>query len=524
MDTSFLTKQGVNVYGFDSILNDGSSNPANGQTPSLNTRYTIVFTSGEPKGVPMSHQRVATALASLAKVVPLTPNDVHISYLPLVHIMEHLSFLSFLVVGASIGFWSGHITTLWADLKVLRPTVFVGVPSVFTRMYSGIHSNLHKSSALQRLIFGYAYSAKKKLVDAGADTTFWDRLVFSKLAEPLGGRVRLFVSSAAPLTAKIASFLQLCFCCPLVQAYGLTETIGAVCSTSVPSVAVALKHTSKEHINEAGKVNSSSSSDKPPETSHQNNSRSSRIPTPANILGTVGPPIACNEIKIAPVPGLDTGTVDPRLMGEICVRGANVFDGYFQGPGEPLLRENIFDADGWFHTGDIGYWNPSREALTIVDTKKSVFKLAQGEYIGTEHLQSLYGGSIYVSQIAIVGRPTATYIVAIVVPSRATICRWADLNKVDTTDFADLCRHPAVKRLIFEDLVKCANAQQLRGFQLVRNIHLEPQPWTAENGFLLAPSGKLNRAKLQRAYKDAIDLLYSQPKMDADRLPATTKL
>lgn len=471
----------------------------------------------------MSHRGVTTALESIARAVPLFPTDVHVSYLPLAHIMEHLGFLRFLVTGASIGFWSGHITTLWADLKVLRPTVFVGVPSVFARMYSGIHSNLHKSSALQRLIFGYAYSAKKKLVDAGADTTFWDRLVFSKLAEPLGGRVRLFVSSAAPLTAKIAAFLQLCFCCPIVQAYGLTETIGAVCSTSVPSTHVILHHTSHENITEAGKVSSAPSTSTKPESSPQKNPGSKRIPTPGNILGSSGAPLHCNEIKIAHVPGLDTGTIDPKYMGEICVRGANVFDGYFQGPGEALSRDEVFDKDGWFHTGDIGFWNPVRETLTIVDNKKPVFKLAQGEYIGTEYLQSLYGGSIYVSQIAIVGRPTATYIVAIVIPSRATIMRWATINKVDTTDFADLCRHPAVKRLIFEDLVKCANAQQLRGFQLVRNIHLEPQPWTQENGFLLN-SGKLNRPKIQRAYKDAIDLLYSQPKMDADRLPATPKL
>lgn len=511
------------MYGFDSILNDGASNPSPCRAPTSDTRYAIVFTSGEPKGVPMSHRGVATALESIARAVPLYPTDVHVSYLPLAHIMEHLGFLRFLVTGASVGFWSGHITTLWADLKVLRPTVFVGVPSVFARMYSGIHSNLHKSSALQRLIFGYAYSAKKKLIDAGADTTFWDRLVFSKLAEPLGGRVRLFVSSAAPLTAKIAAFLQLCFCCPIVQAYGLTETMGAVCSTSVPSTHVILHHTSHENITEAGKVSSVPSSSTKPESSAQKGPGSKRIPTPGNILGSSGSPLHCNEIKIAHVPGLDTGTIDPKYMGEICVRGANVFDGYFQGPGEPLLRDGAFDKDGWFHTGDIGFWNPIRETLTIVDNQKPVFKLAQGEYIGTEYLQSLYGGSIYVSQIAIVGRPTATYIVAIVIPSRATITRWATINKVDTTDFADLCRHPAVKRLIFEDLVKCANAQQLRGFQLVRNIHLEPQPWTSENGFLLT-SGKLNRPKIQRTYKDAIDLLYSQPKMDADRLPATPKL
>lgn len=444
--------------------------------------------------------------------------------------MEHLISLQCLISGASIGFWSGHITTLWADLKILRPTLFVGVPSVFNRMYEGIHLNLSKSSALRRLIFSYAYSAKKKLVETGADTTFWDRSVFSKLAEPMGGRVRLFVSGAAPLPGKVAAFLQLCFCCPVVQAYGLTETSGALCSTYIPTEPVLRPpRSSSSDMTEAGKVELPSddvtTAPKAKIVTNETTTTNRRLlPTPSIVLGTVGHPLECNRIKIARVPGLDCGSHEEHLTGEICVKGANVFEGYFQGPNEPLLRDEAFDKDGWFRTGDIGYWNPTIKAMTIIDTTKSVFKLAQGEYIGTEHLQSLYGGSIYVSQIAIVGRPTETYIVAIVVPSRATISRWANINKVDSTDFADLCRQPAVKRLIFEDLVKCANAQQLRGFQLVRNIHLEPQPWTQDNGFLLAPSGKLNRSKLQRAYKDAVDLLYSQPKMDADRLPSQPKL
>ena len=489
-----------------------------------------MFTSGEPKGVVMTHRGISTAIASFGRVVSLQSSDVHVSYLPLVHIMEHIAVLQCLFSGASVGFWSGHIQTLWDDLKVLRPTIFLGVPSVFNRIYDGIHSNLNKSSMLRRLFFSYAYASKKKLIEQGQDTAWWDKLVFSKLSDPIGGRVRLFLSAAAPLTSKVASFLQMCFCCPVVQAYGMTETIGALTCTrlfdhSSPTVSSS---SSSSTTTSASNITTTTSN----ATAATKDSKSlleegqkhavkhiHRLTHPRH-LGSVGIPLDCNEIKLAPV---SEAGISQEYLGEVCVRGENVFKGYFSGPGLPLLRDGYFDSDGWFHTGDIASWDPKHNTLSIVDSKKNLFKLAQGEYIGTDALQSIYGGSIYVSQIAIVGRSTETYIVAIVVPSRATISRWAQINKVESSDFAELCRHPAVKRLIFEDLVKCANSQQLRGFQIVRNIHLEPQPWSTENGFLLS-SGKLNRNKVRHAYKDAIDLLYSQPKMDADPPGASARL
>lgn len=465
-DTSYLSKQGVQVYAFEAVVKQGKTNPIGVTPPSLDTRYMVMVTSGDPKGVIMSHCNITTTLATMSRVVALQPTDIHISYLPLSHIMEHATVLQVLMCGASLGFWRGHIQTLWDDLKVLRPTVFTGVPSVFNRMYDGIHANLIKSNPIRRLFFSYAFSSKKKLVDAGEDTSFWDRMVFAKMSDPIGGRIRLFLSAAAPLTSKVINFLQICFCCPVLQVYGMTETTGPITST--------------------------------------------RIGLPRQ-NGTVGSPVDSCEIKFAPVPEMD---INEENTGEVCVRGANVFEGYY-GPNDSVVRDGVFDSDGWFHTGDIGSWDPNNRTLTLFDTKKNIFKLAQGEYIATDYLQSLYGGSVFVSQIAIVGRSTENYIVAIVVPSRTTVTRWAKQNKMDTQDFAELCRHPAVKRLIFDDLVKCANSQQLRGYQIVRNIHLEPQTWTQENGFIMA-SGRLKRTKIQSAYKDVIDFLYSQPKMDAD--------
>jgi long-chain acyl-CoA synthetase len=496
VDTSTLTRQGVQVLSFGEVLEEGGALPVGVKGPSLSSWYMVMFTSGDPKGVPMTHRMMTTSSAGIGRVFSVSPNDVYISYLPLVHIMEHIMLLQILISGGSIGFWSGHISVLWDDLKILKPTIFPGVPSVFNRMYDGIHANLLKSNPIRRLLFSYAYNSKKKFADhfrTSANTSnsnrpslatsesyysshsWWDRVVFSKIADGIGGRVRLFVSAAAPLTPQVAIFLQHCFCCPLIQAYGLTETTGALSATMLEDTFANPKH-----------------------------------------VGTVGYPLECTEVKLVPVPEYSS-PVSNQGYGEICVRGANVFEGYYAGPNQPLVRDSsILDEDGWFHTGDIGAWNHQSKTLSIVDSKKSIFKLAQGEYIATESLQSLYSGSIYVSQIAVVGRTTDHYIVAIVVPSRATISRWASQNNINEySDFAELCRHPAVKRLIFEDLVKCANLQQLRGFQIVRNIHLEPTPWTTENGFLQA-NGKLNRSKIRRAYKDAIDFLYSQPKMDAD--------
>ncbi|MCH89345.1 long chain acyl-CoA synthetase 4-like, partial [Trifolium medium] len=167
-----------------------------------------------------------------------------------------------------------------------------------------------------------------------------DKVVFSKVKDALGGNVRIVLSGAAPLSKHVESFLRVVTCSHILQGYGLTET----CAGSFVA-----------------------------------------IPNEINMLGTVGPPLPYVDACLESVPemGYDALATTPR--GEICIKGSTVFSGYHKR--EDLTKEVMID--GWFHTGDIGEWQPNG-SMKIIDRKKNIFKLSQGEYVAVENLENIY--------------------------------------------------------------------------------------------------------------------------------------
>jgi len=190
--------------------------------------------------------------------------------------------------------------------------------------------------------------------------------------------------------------------------------------------------------------------------------------------------------------------------GEILLRGYNIFKGYFK---DPEKTKEVLDPDGWFHTGDIGRWN-ANGTLSIMDRKKNIFKLAQGEYVAVEYLENIYGGSSFVSQIWIYGCSFKRFLVSVIVPEREHLLSWARKNEING-DFNALCRNEAVKKALLEDLSRIARESKLHGFEVLKAVHLVAEPFTVENE-LVTPTFKLRRQNLLKVFQKEIDEMYEK--------------
>jgi len=297
----------------------------------------------------------------------------------------------------------------------------------------------------------------------GGTSPIWDMVLFSQTKAKLGGRVQWILSGSAPLDPKLADFLRTCFCCPVVQGYGLTENLAGATLTDVND------------------------------------------PT----VGHVGTPMACNEIKLVDVPEMNYFSTDkPCPRGEICLRGPNLFVGYYK---DPEKTAEDLKADGWFHTGDVGRWNPNG-TLSIIDRKKNIFKLSQGEYVAAEYLEAVFIRSPYVGQIFVYGDSLNSFLVAIVVPDFEVVKPMAvQLGFPNADNEEELCKNKKVEEIILKSMTDVGKEAALHGFEFPKTIYLEHQLFSEENN-LLTPTFKLRRPNLKEHYQQIVNRLYEDYK------------
>ena len=416
---------------------------------------TLLYTSGttgQPKGVMLTHDNICSNVRGSVETLRVSENDSCLALLPLSHILERMVEYYFLHVGVTINY-AESIDAFAQNLQEVRPTIVAAVPRVYEKVYARVLENAHTGGAVKRGIFQWAKRvgerwAAHRLAGIGVPLglklthAIADRLVFSKLRARTGGRIKLFVSGSAPLSAEIGRFFYSAGL-PVIEGYGLTET----------SPVLTLN------------------------------------PLARPKFGTVGKAIPGVQIKIAD-------------DGEILAKGANIMQGYYNKPAE--TREAI-DADGWFHTGDIGEVDADGY-LKITDRKKDLLKTAGGKYVAPQPIENTVRSNKFVASAVVLG-DQRKFPIILIVPNFDQLERWAKERNLTYASPAELIRLADVQAKMEREVM--GGLRDLAKFEMPKKVVLIERDFTIESGEL-TPSLKVKRRQVEKNYKDLIDRVYAQ--------------
>ncbi|MGI8555237.1 MAG: AMP-dependent synthetase/ligase [Pyrinomonadaceae bacterium] len=415
---------------------------------------TLIYTSGttgEPKGVMLTHANVLSNVLDGGTNFSFSEKDVPLSVLPLSHIFERGGMYLYLFHGMSV-YYAESINKAADNLREVRPTIFVGVPRIFEKVYERAKQNSASDSSLKEMLFDWAIEVGKNYAQIverrlpvprllAIKHEIADRLVFSKFREFFGGRLRFCICGGAALSENIAYIFNGAGV-SIMQGYGLTET-SPVISTNVPSAAK---------------------------------------------VGTVGKPIRNVEVRIA-------------ADGEIEVTGPNVMVGYFN---KPQATRETFTADGWLKTGDIGEID-KQGFLKITDRKKELFKTSGSKYIAPSPIEQMIKESRFVNQVVIVGNERK-FPAALIVPNFEVLKSFARSKNLNIKTPAEFCAHPQIIDLIERQISDLTS--NLSKFEKVKKIALLENELTVEGGEL-TPTLKIKRRVVEKKYSRAIENMYS---------------
>ncbi|HEX8850338.1 MAG TPA: long-chain fatty acid--CoA ligase [Gemmatimonadaceae bacterium] len=420
---------------------------------------TLIYTSGttgEPKGVMLTHDNffsnVMSAVLRLAVAFPEGEENLALSFLPLSHVFERMvGHFTMLHTGTTIAY-AESMDTVPVNMQEVRPTIVASVPRLYEKMYARVLDNALAGGAVKKRIFFWARRAAEKWADVvlarrrpnpllGAQYRVAQKLVFSKLKARTGGRLRFFVSGGAPLSPEINKFFYAAGL-TILEGYGLTETSPVICCN-----------------------------------------------TPSEFrLGTVGRPIPGVEVAIA-------------SDGEILTRGPHVMKGYWNKP--DATREAI-DADGWFHTGDIGELRDG--FLAITDRKKDLIVTAGGKKVAPQPIENMVKTNKYVSQAIMLG-DKRKFPSMLIVPNFEQLEKWAKIKNLMYNDRRQLIAMPIVQAKMEKEVF--GRTGSLANYEQPKKIALLDRDLTLEDGEM-TPTLKVRRKIVEKRYRDAIEGMYSE--------------
>ena len=419
---------------------------------------TIIYTSGtsgEPKGVLLSHKNIVSNIKSIIPLIPVNCDKRALSFLPLSHIFERMVTYTYIAVGASV-YYSERIESIVDDMKTIKPHYFASVPRLLEKLYEGIledienRNTISKSIILWAIRLGKKYGGKWRLSPwRWLQLKIADLLVYRKWRQAIGGRIEGIVVGAAALQPALGQLFSAAGI-EVREGYGLTET----------SPVVAFNRF------EPGGVH----------------------------FGTVGIPVPGVEVRIH--------EPDEEGQGEIWVKGPNVMMGYHN---LPELTAQIITEDGWLRTGDIGKFVYKR-FLKITDRAKDIFKMSSGKFIAPQHIENSLKVSPFIEQCLVVGlnRP---YLVAVVLPNFSKLKKWCDKHQIHWTAPQFMVLNPKVQRLINKEVEKFTEA--LPRAEQIRKTLLVFKEWTIEGGEI-TPTLKLRRSAIYKQYQKELEKLYAK--------------
>ncbi|KAJ2776042.1 medium-chain fatty acid-CoA ligase faa2 [Coemansia javaensis] len=442
--------------------------------PKYDDVATIVFTSGTtdmPKGVILTHGNIVASIAGATfmmenkDLAQLSPRDCSVSIIPLSHILGRLSMHAMIATGCRTVFPRTAPEELLEDLCEVKPTVIVGVPKFVNRVQDKTMHAIKGKGGLAGSIFRHAVKAKVRNMKHGHSSHWlWDHVIFKPLSETLGGRVRLIISGTSSISHEAMTFLKCTFSCDINEGYGMTETCGPASFTT-----------------------------------HDDAS-----------TGSVGTPYPPNMIKLVSVRELGY-TVDdkPYPRGEIMIRGANVFRGYYR---QPELTAEALSPDGWFRTGDLGMFDDLGR-LRILDRKCNLFRINTGHMIEPERLEYVYCDHDLVTQAFVYGDNDRGSLVAIVVLDPEFLRVFLSKKKIIKEGSKPplhqlLCIDTMVRSAVMSELNSHGVEHNLSYYELISNLYLEPYDLDVYG--LLTPTLKIKRYEATRHYQVTINRLYEE--------------
>ncbi|MHB0949096.1 MAG: AMP-dependent synthetase/ligase [Gemmatimonadaceae bacterium] len=415
---------------------------------------TLIYTSGttgDPKGVMLSHDNLYSNVLAAAAVIPFEGKDVCLSFLPLSHVFERMAghYLMF-HVGCSIAY-AESVDSVPQNMVEVRPTLVLAVPRLYEKMFARVLDNALSGGVVKKQIFFWARAVAERWADerfAGrtphgllaAQYALAQKLVFSKLKARTGGALRFFVSGGAPLAPEINKFFYAAGLV-ILEGYGLTETSPVI-----------------------------------------------TVNTPTQFrIGTVGPPVPGVEVTIA-------------ADGEILTRGPHVMKGYYK---HPEATAEVIDAEGWFHTGDIGELREGN-MLAITDRKKDIIVTAGGKNIAPQPIENKVKTNKYVSQAVMIG-DKRKYPIILIVPNWDNLEKYAGYKNIVWTERGQLLQIPIIRAKMEKEVFK--ELEGLARFEQPKKVGLLEHDFSIERGEL-TPKLSVKRKVVGERYKALIDSLY----------------
>jgi long-chain acyl-CoA synthetase len=430
-------------------------------------------TTGEPKGVMMTQRNLMANVEAVHRHIGIYEDDVHLSFLPLSHAFERTAgYTTVLSAGAKI-VYAESVDTVSKNLTEVHPTLMVSVPRLFERVYNVILKSVQSGSLLKRGLFAWAVDTGSAVAAARragrtpgpllrAQHALAHRLVFSSLHEKLGGRIRFAVSGGAALPKAIGTFFEAAGV-TLVEGYGLSETAPVLAAN----------------------------------------------PLDAPVFGTVGHvlpgvTVAIRDLHTGHLIGQLCGDDYPSDLttgaGEILAKGPNVMPGYWNRPDETA---EVFDADGWFRTGDVGRFEGGY--LRITDRIKHMIVSKGGKNIYPGPIEERFATHPLVEQIMVVGEGRE-FLTALIVPSLDVLRDEAAARGLDARSDEALLAEPALLGL-FTDLIR-EDSREAASHEKIRDVRLVAEPFTVEND-LLTPTMKLKRSAIEDRHADLVEAMYA---------------
>ena len=419
---------------------------------------TLIYTSGttgEPKGVCITHSNYDAAMAAhMELLTQVTDSDLSMAFLPMSHILEKAWCFFCITKGIAIAV-NYDPRVIQDTIHTVHPNIMCCVPRFWEKVYAGVKEKLETMNALQRAMvrraikcgekrnLTYKRLGKKVPTLVEKEYRFWDARIFSKVKKAIGiPNPNMFPTAGAPLSDRIVEFMR-AIGVDVVIGYGLSETTATV----------------------------------------------SFYPNVGYEIGTVG----------IPLPGLKV-RIDKN--GEILVKGDTVTPGYYNNPKE---NERAFTDDGYFRTGDAGYFTRNG-ALVLTERVKDLFKTSNGKYIAPQMLESRLAENKYIDEVAVIG-DQRKYVTALVVPNLSQLRRWAENN--DITDLAadSLARNPKAIDFIQKQINKLQEG--VAEYEKIKKITLLPHHFSIMNGEV-TNTMKVRRPVVAKRYKDEIEAMYRE--------------